>query len=265
MPPKSAQREADELYGLPLEEFTPQRNALAQRLRKEGRREEADAVKALRKPTAAAWALNQLARRRPDDVKRLLAAGRNLRKAHQSLLKGGGRDAVQEATAQERALVDELARDASAVAGEAGTAASTSFDEHIRNTLHAAALDEDTAGELKAGRLLRERAAAAMFGGDVAGPAPKAPSRKGKPDDGARKRDLERAAAAARATEKTARRAHERSVKARERAAKALQDAEARAEKARAALRDAERDERQAAKALDHAVRDAETAEASLD
>jgi hypothetical protein len=265
MPSKRPQREADELYGLPLEEFTPRRNALAARLRKEGKRAEADEVKALRKPTAAAWALNQLARQRPEDVKRLLAAGKALRKAHESLMKGGDRDALHDATAKERALVDELTRDATAVAGEAGTAASTTFDEHIRNTLHAAALDEDTAGELKSGRLLRERAPVGMFGAGTAAPTRKAPADKGRPEERPGKRDRERAAATARAAEKTARRTHERAVKARERAAQALRDAEARTDKARDALREAERDERQAAKALDRAARDAEAAEASLD
>jgi hypothetical protein len=186
-------------------------------------------------------------------------------------MKGGDRDALHDATAKERALVDELTRDATAVAGEAGTAASTSFDEHIRNTLHAAALDEDTAAELKAGRLLRERAAVGMFGAGTAAPPREAPADKGKPakkvkpDDSTVKRDRQRAAATARATEKTARRTHERAVKARERAAQALRDAEARTDKARDALREAERDERQAAQALDRAARDVEAAEASLE
>jgi hypothetical protein len=55
---------ADDLYALPPGEFTRARDERAKGLRKEGRRDEADEVKALRKPTVAAWALNQLARQR---------------------------------------------------------------------------------------------------------------------------------------------------------------------------------------------------------
>ena len=59
----------DRLYALPREEFTPQRDELAKRLREEGDRDGAAAVKALRKPTIAAWAVNQVQRDRPDEVR----------------------------------------------------------------------------------------------------------------------------------------------------------------------------------------------------
>ena len=67
---------ADELYDLPLAEFTKARTALEKKLRGDGKRDEAAEVKALRKPTAPAWALNQVARGRPKDVKKLLDASR---------------------------------------------------------------------------------------------------------------------------------------------------------------------------------------------
>jgi len=53
---------ADRLYALPLEEFTQARNDAANDLRKAGRRDEAEEIKALRKPTAAAGAVNRLVR-----------------------------------------------------------------------------------------------------------------------------------------------------------------------------------------------------------
>ena len=59
---------ADQLYGHPPDEFTAARNEAAATLRKQGRREEAEQVKALAKPNAAAWALNRLAR---ENVKEL--------------------------------------------------------------------------------------------------------------------------------------------------------------------------------------------------
>ena len=71
--------ELDALYGLAPEEFVAARDALARRLRKEGRREEAAEVAARRRPSAAAWALNQVARQAPAVVEAALAAGRALR------------------------------------------------------------------------------------------------------------------------------------------------------------------------------------------
>ncbi len=50
----------DRLYALPLEEFTPERNQAERELRKAGQPEQAEQVKALRKPTAAAAAVNHL-------------------------------------------------------------------------------------------------------------------------------------------------------------------------------------------------------------
>ena len=54
--------DANKLYGLPLERFTEERNALAKRLREEGQRDEAATVSKLRKPSVAAWAVNQIVR-----------------------------------------------------------------------------------------------------------------------------------------------------------------------------------------------------------
>src|SRR3954447_14378608 len=101
--------EADELYGLPDDEFTSARDALAKRLRGEKRREDADAVKALRRPSVAAGAINRAVREHGADE--LLAAGEALRTAHERLLSGDGdAAAVREAMARERDAVRDLAR-----------------------------------------------------------------------------------------------------------------------------------------------------------
>jgi hypothetical protein len=57
------------LYALPLTEFTPARNALVTRLRKSGRQDQAEVVKALKKPTLPVWAINQVARQEPAAVR----------------------------------------------------------------------------------------------------------------------------------------------------------------------------------------------------
>ena len=167
---------------LPPADFTRARDERAKALRKEGRRDEADAVKALRKPTVAAWALNQLARRRAKDVERLVAAGEELRAAQEELLAGGDRKAFQSAAAKEREHVAKLAGEATELVSEAGERASPALQEKISETLHAAALDEDTAEELRAGRLVREREAIGGFGGVMAAPPARGRGRKAAGD-----------------------------------------------------------------------------------
>src|SRR5437016_4004073 len=70
-----AQMEAPDLYALPLERFVPERAVLAKSLRDEQRRDEAARVSALRKPSIAAWAVNQLARTQRVAVEDLFEAG----------------------------------------------------------------------------------------------------------------------------------------------------------------------------------------------
>lgn len=176
-----------DLYALPPREFTQARDERAKALRKEGRRDEADALKALRRPTVAAWALNQLARKRPKDVERLLAAGDALRAAQEELLGGGDRKALQSATAKERDEVAKLADEAVTLVTDAGERASPALREKIATTLHAAALDEESAEELRAGRLVREREAIGGFGGMAAAPSGGAKRGRAAEGVGARK------------------------------------------------------------------------------
>ena len=61
---------ADELYGLPLAEFTPARDARAKELKGT---DLAPRVKALRKPSTAAWVVNLLMRRETEQVDQVLA------------------------------------------------------------------------------------------------------------------------------------------------------------------------------------------------
>ena len=141
--------EADDLYGLPLGEFTAARDALAKRLRGEKRREDADFVKGLKRPSVAAGAINLAVREHGADE--LLAAGEELRAAHGALLDGSGdAAAVREATAREREAVREFARLA------LGEGASGATEEKVRATLHAASVDDEVRELLEAGRLERE-------------------------------------------------------------------------------------------------------------
>ena len=93
MPATVPEAEVDALYGLPLEDFTKTRNELARELRSRGEREAADWVGSLAKPTAAAWAVNQVMRTQRKDARALLGAGERLRKAHEEAATGTGRRA----------------------------------------------------------------------------------------------------------------------------------------------------------------------------
>ena len=62
------------VYGGPLEEFVKRRDALMRELRSAGDRDAANAVKALRKPSRIAWALDQGAITAQDAFDALVAA-----------------------------------------------------------------------------------------------------------------------------------------------------------------------------------------------
>src|SRR3954470_23144878 len=108
--------DVDDLYGLALDEFVPRRDALAKRLRADGRREEAAEVAALRKPSVAAWAANQAVRTQPKAARELWEAGDALRRAHAAVVGGkrrGAGDKLREATARQRAALRPLVEAAS--------------------------------------------------------------------------------------------------------------------------------------------------------
>src|SRR4051812_8747661 len=109
-----ADDEIDRLYGLPLEEFVPERDALAKRLRAAGDRAGADDVKKLAKPTRAAWAVNRVTRERPEDLRALVSAGKALARAQKDLLAGANPAELRDAAGEARAAVERLAQAADA-------------------------------------------------------------------------------------------------------------------------------------------------------
>jgi hypothetical protein len=147
--------DVDHLYALPLEEFTPARDAAAREIRKAGDRETAAVVAKLPKPTPAAWTANQVAREQPELIEAMLDAGAALREAQEAAVSGGGGQGLREATLAERAAVDALMTAASAHR-PAGRALSRAVTDRLRTTLHAAAADESIREALAAGRLVSE-------------------------------------------------------------------------------------------------------------
>jgi hypothetical protein len=159
MPPLAAvpdlDRELDELYAKPLDEFTKARNDLATRLRKAHQSEAAEEIRGLKKPSVVAWAANALARARPDLVGELLTAGEELRRIQQRAL-GGDEEASSElpaAAAREREAIRALVN---AAHRELGARASPATLDRLSQTLRAAAVDPGRAAVLAAGRLTEE-------------------------------------------------------------------------------------------------------------
>ena len=231
----------DELYSLPIEEFVRRRDELARALRAEGERELAEETKRLRKPSVAAWTVNQLARREQKAVSELLEAGKRLRNAHEQLLGGGSADELQRASTAERNAVRVLVKSAESVLREAGSSATSGTLERVRETLHAASLDEHVAELVRAGRVTSDEQAAG-FGLDVLAAVPPA-----KPPP-------RRAAAAEARDERRRREDRDR-----------LEAAEKRLREARTAVDEAKRAAAERARELERAERELETVRRGLE
>ncbi|SEF10481.1 hypothetical protein [Jiangella alba] len=140
---------ADELYALPPDEFVEARNTLAKRLKSEGAGDVAARVKALRKPTVAAWLTNQLVRQHGDDIHALADLGERMRRA-MSAMDGA---ALRELTAERKKQVDGLLKAARKVAAGAGQKAGPDLIEAVAASLDAAIADPRAAEVLRAARL----------------------------------------------------------------------------------------------------------------
>jgi hypothetical protein len=237
--PADLDKQIDRLYTVPLDEFVERRNDLARSLRKDGDREAADEVEGLRKPTVPAWTVNQLARREKMRLRSLLTAGERLRKAHEKLLGGGSPEALQQARDDERGAIAELAGAAASLLTEAGHPASEATLDRVRETLHAAAADEEIGQRVRAGRLEREEAVTGFGFGSAPSVARPKPAKPTKREDAAREK-----------------RAREQKAD-REKKARTKRKPEERLRDARSALREAER-------AVQRQARELERSEAAL-
>ena len=121
---------------LPSPPYQDLLRAVGSLLDREGRREAAEAVKALRKPPVGAWVVNRLAREQPDRLGALLHAVDDVRRAH-----AGSPDDLRAASAAEHQALDALVRSAGSVLREAGQAASEATLLRVRRTLEAGAAD----------------------------------------------------------------------------------------------------------------------------
>jgi hypothetical protein len=160
--------EIDALFRLPLAEFTAARNDLAARLTKAGRSVEAGDVKALTKPPATAWAVNQLYWKNPKAIEQLIGVTERVRKGQ---TKPSRNVDVRELLSEKKRMMAELTERASALLSDGGHAASPDAMRRVSATLDALAVWGNTEGAPKAGRLTSDLdapgfdALAAVMGG----------------------------------------------------------------------------------------------------
>lgn len=148
---------ADELYAVPPAAFTARRDALVKQARAAGEAELAREVKALRRPTVAAWLVDRLALDGERGLEDLLALGERLREA-QSRLDG----ALMRQLAEERnRLADDLASRAVDLGGAPGSGeapSATSLEqarEEVVETLRAAVADPRAGLAVASGHLTK--------------------------------------------------------------------------------------------------------------
>ena len=173
--------DVDELYDAPLEQFVTRRGELTRELRKQGKREEAAEIAALRKPSVAAWAVNQLVRTQSRSVAELFDAGDALQEAHRTATTGrGDAGALRSAAQRERSAVDELMEVARGLLTSDGHELSATIIDRVADTLRAAALDDEAREQVRDGRLERElrHVGLGVLSGGGAIQAPTAPAKR---------------------------------------------------------------------------------------
>jgi hypothetical protein len=219
-------KQAVALLAVAADDFVEERKRVARKLRDEGRREEAEAVAALRKPPPVVLAVNRAARDRPEAARAAMRAAERVAKAQL----GSDPDAYRAAGEELDDALDLLAQVALAHLSKGGKAATEPVTRRVRALLRNAVADESARKELARGAL-REETESAGFAA-FAGVRPSRPAR----------RSSTTTAADARRKRETERRARE----------KVLRDELARAEKA---LEEARREERNAARARERVER----------
>lgn len=140
--------ERDALYALDPSEFVAARDQLVRAMKADGRRNEAEEVARLRRPSASAGALNQVAREQPEVVAEAVAAGRRLRNATGAAMDGDASQ-LRGASAAQRQAADALVGAALRRLGGGGPA----VRQKLAATVHAAVVDDEVAEALTRGTL----------------------------------------------------------------------------------------------------------------
>jgi len=147
--------DVNELYKLPLAEFTAARNALAKLLKQGGRGNEADFVKTLVKPSISPWAVNQLYWNHRDAFDRLIATGERVRRAQTSSSARKAAD-MREALDARRESLSHVSDLANELLREAGHSPTLDTMRRVTATLEAMSLYAFIPGGPRPGRLTED-------------------------------------------------------------------------------------------------------------
>ena len=145
----SLDSQIDELYQLPLEQFTEKRNALAKNLSGSAKTK----VRQLLKPSVPVWAINQLYWHDRPTYNALVDASDKLRAAHRTLLSGHKAD-IRKPEQVHRATIERALAKTIGLLEKGGLHASSAVGDTIRRSLAALPTDEQP------GRLARPPEAA---------------------------------------------------------------------------------------------------------
>jgi hypothetical protein len=231
----ATEQDIERLYQLPMSEFTTERNAL---LKRTPAGAEKAAVRALQKPTAPAWAVNQLFWHRRKTFDRLLHAADRLRAAHAQQLAGKRADvAAAERDHQDalRAATDETRE----LLRAAGDAASPATMTAVNETLQAVPGRNDHGRLVKPLKPLGFEALSGLIapGATIAPFAPRGTTSQREPAKAPEPKQTARTEKAEREAERRASEARRKELAAVERA---LRDAQSAEREAQAALSRAE-------------------------
>lgn len=141
---------AFELYALPFDAFVAARTAAAKAAAASGKDLPA-AVKALPKPSVAAWAVNMLAIHEPGVLAQLAELGQRMRAAQESL----DAAALRELARERRTLLGAAVDTARSVADRQGRSISATIAADVERTLQAMTADEGATAAVQSGLLVQ--------------------------------------------------------------------------------------------------------------
>lgn len=144
--------EAEKLFAVAPDRFVAERNALAKKLREEGRADDAAGVAGLSKPSAVVFAVNRAARDRPKAAQAAAKAALGVRDAQT----GGDSEAFGKALADLDSSLDLLAEVAVAHLAPPGKQPSEVMRRRLRELLRSAVADDDAREALARGALSEE-------------------------------------------------------------------------------------------------------------
>ena len=260
---------AARLYAGPREDFVSARDEAARRAPVELAAE----IRALPKPTTAAWLINLVAHRYVEDVRRLVELGGALRAAYES------RTGMRELVRQRHEVLRELTGDVRAVARAEGYKLAGPVADQVQETFEAALLDAEIGRSVQAGLLATAAKVPVMVGLPALPARPATPKPKPKPPRAEPKEDRKAAEAArkealaqarqqlteARANRRQAEQDLNRTRRTAERAGARVAQLAAELQQAREAEETANQDVADATGKLDRAERAVDEAQQTLD